>query len=141
MSRAIRTIREEISNLEVTIGQHRTEYVEVENDFVKIAEGYDHAKKGYDAKCRTISQLEKSLEKLQSEAQQAKKKMKGAATVSDHAIVRYMERVMKLDIESVRKTLVGTHGKKIIITGGEWEIDRGEYSVIIKDHSIVTVLS
>jgi hypothetical protein len=62
--------------------------------------------------------------------------------VSDHAIVRYLERVAELDIEQVRARILTPMVEKAfegLKTGGEYPTGLG-YSVVIKKGVITTVV-
>lgn len=60
-------------------------------------------------------------------------------SVSDHAVVRYLERKLNLDIEQIKKDLVG--GRENIIESiqsGRIKTQEG-YTLIIKNGSVVTI--
>ena len=60
--------------------------------------------------------------------------------VSDHAIVRYLERIERLDIQAIRDKLVTNKLREFVATvggNGTFPIDGGR--VVIKDSTIITV--
>lgn len=62
-------------------------------------------------------------------------------TVTDHALVRYMERVMKLDVEAIRATMLTADNKAWIakFRDGKFPIGEGHYAKAV-DGVVVTVL-
>ena len=61
--------------------------------------------------------------------------------VSDHAIVRYMERVLGMDINAIRREIVPERVKKIIATLGGGKIPvNNEFSIRVFNNTVVTVL-
>lgn len=64
-----------------------------------------------------------------------------AATVSDHALVRYLERVMGVDVESVRRRILETNqvGQMIDVLG-DANVPLGEGAVaVVKNRCVVTI--
>lgn len=59
--------------------------------------------------------------------------------VSDHALVRYLERVMGLDVESIRREIMTTERAEAIMMGAK-KIIADKHVYIIENGVIVTVL-
>lgn len=61
--------------------------------------------------------------------------------VTDHAIIRYFERVLKLDVDKVRKEL----SKPSLLTRyrvlGDQTYDMGEYMSVIANGHVITILN
>ena len=61
-------------------------------------------------------------------------------TISDHALVRYMERVIGVDVNGVRKQILDAKSKKDISVLGDCVYPVNNlYCVVVKDGVVVTV--
>lgn len=61
-------------------------------------------------------------------------------TVSDHAILRYVERVMGIDIEQIRNTIASEKVEQTVATLGDSKVPLGNGAyAVVKNHSVVTV--
>lgn len=60
--------------------------------------------------------------------------------ISDHAILRWLERVHRMDIEAIKKEIL-TPDRMAAVKLGAHRIKTGDYTIIIADNTVVTVLS
>ncbi len=92
------------------------------------------------AKQRTLSDNEKIITAL---SQQIKSlQSPSLPTISDHAILRYLERVKGIDIESIRMEILSPELMKIITTlGGTGKYPDKDYKLILKDNKIITIVT
>lgn len=61
--------------------------------------------------------------------------------VTDHALVRYMERVMQIDVERLRNTLLGDGRAEIIRTIGTGHLHTPDgATLVVLDGKVVSVL-
>lgn len=82
--------------------------------------------------------IAKQISKIHSKI---KRKQAGDILVSDHAIVRYLERIKKVDIESIKKEILTDEIKDKIKNGpGYGFLVVGEYELVLKDYIIVSIL-
>lgn len=63
----------------------------------------------------------------------------GEYAISDHAVVRYMERVENFDMHELRKRLLPDKVREQHDELGDGEYPCGTHSVVIKDNKVVTV--
>ncbi len=84
---------------------------------------------------RALSDLEREAKTLDIELT-AKP---GDVRVSDHALVRYLERVMKFDIEAVRKQILTPEREHYIRAGASRIIVDG-VQFVVRDKTIVTTI-
>lgn len=61
--------------------------------------------------------------------------------VSDHAVVRYLERVKGMDIASIRKEILPDNVKQATIMGNGYYPVNGTHKVRVKDGVVITVLT
>lgn len=69
-------------------------------------------------------------------------KQSGNLIISEHAIIRYIERVLGINIEEVTNKIVPEEIKKQIevLGNGTYSVNEGEFKIVIKDNVVVTVL-
>ena len=83
---------------------------------------------------KQLVKLEKDRSKLRADLE----KMTKGITMSDHALIRYIERAMNIDMEKVRGGIVD-NVSKLILTDGRYPIGEGIFA-IVRDKTIVTVI-
>lgn len=87
--------------------------------------------------------LEKSENRLLSQARSLqsdiKKLTKRHVQVSEHAIVRYMERVHKLELNSLRDEIVGSDHRKLVLPSGQFAVGN-THKIRVKDGIVTTVI-
>ena len=81
------------------------------------------------------SELKLLRDKAIAEIQQANVKV----TVSDHAIIRYIERVMALDIESIRKRILTDTVCQAVKLGAK-SVKTADATFVVSGNVIVTVV-
>ena len=59
--------------------------------------------------------------------------------ISDHALVRFLQRVHKIDVEKLRSAVL-TERQKKMGSLGDCTINSGKHRYIIKDQTLVTIL-
>lgn len=59
--------------------------------------------------------------------------------VTEHAILRYCERVLKINVEEIKNKIMKEEDK-IRLLGGNTKIKKDNYSIVVKDYNIVTVV-
>lgn len=66
---------------------------------------------------------------------------KKGLTVSEHAILRYLERVEGLDLKEIEEKILPESEKPKIRTlgNGHYPINKGEFKIIVKDGVVVTL--
>lgn len=110
------------------------------NSQLKIIEGKIDAKKS------EVSNTQKDLALLQKQADGIKTKLQSLATkdrpaVSEHAMLRYMERIMGMDIKQVEMSILNDSITKMISELGNGTYPHHEgFKVVVKNNVIVTIL-
>jgi predicted ribosome quality control (RQC) complex YloA/Tae2 family protein len=67
---------------------------------------------------------------------------RGELVITDHAIVRYMERVKNLPLEEVKKLLLPDSTRALIGELGNGKFPAGgTHSVVVKDNIVLTVIA
>lgn len=118
MSTAIKQIKEELKEIDKEINKLLIDRASLESKLK--------------AKVDKKAELEEKIESI--------KKQSGQVTLSDHAILRYLERVEKVDVEAVRKKILTGQLKEFVAVvgnNGKFPIKGGK--AIIKNGVIVTV--
>ncbi len=90
-------------------------------------------------KQREYSQKIQAIENLKNEM--AKLNNKETLKVSEHAIVRYFERVKGFDIEQVAKDILSEQVVKLVEQlGGNGQYPNDGFSVVMKNYTVTTIL-
>jgi chromosome segregation ATPase len=83
-------------------------------------------------KRKTIEQLKKTIESL---------KHNGEIKVSEHAILRYLERVKGLDVSEIEKEILTQDVLGLIEKlGGSGKYPVNEFQIVMKDYTVTTVI-
>ncbi len=62
------------------------------------------------------------------------------AIVSEHAMLRYIERVMGVDLSVVEEEILNDHNRKAIDFAPSCRIKAGGVELVVKDRVVVTVV-
>ncbi|MDR2878605.1 MAG: hypothetical protein LBV03_01645 [Fusobacteriales bacterium] len=62
-------------------------------------------------------------------------------TISEHVILRYIERVLVIDIGEIEKKIVDEETERLIKTMKSRKVSRGDFSIIIKNNTFMTVIT
>lgn len=105
----------------------------VMNADLKVLEiAVDNARREHSQKLAAINRIKGEINKLN-----ANRTLK----VSEHAIVRYFERVMGFDIGQIETKILSENVEALVNQlGGNGTYPNGEFSVIIKDFTVTTVV-
>lgn len=96
------------------------------------------------------SNISKEITLKQNHVQEIVKKIKilsqgkeNEIIISEHAILRYIERVLAIPLEEInQKLLPDKLMEQIKILGdGSYPVEEGKYRIIVKDNVIVTVIT
>ena len=112
----------------------------------KIESEYENLKDQVNNFQEECSKKKKELSKLRQEIENILHKPK--PTVSEHAIVRYFERVRGEDIEEIKKEILNEEVMKLFeLLGGNGKYpsnnnneDNNNYNVVMKNNVVVTVI-
>ena len=88
---------------------------------------------------RVLASKKKAIENIKSQIQaiSANKEI----TISEHALLRYLERVSKIDTDSVKKTIITPELIKMVETlGGNGKYPVGDITLVIRDYVVTTIL-
>lgn len=86
----------------------------------------------YSAKLQAIEKLKTEMQKLNSNE---------SLRVSEHAIVRYFERVKGFDLEQVEREILSDQVIKLVEQlGGNGTYPNEGFSVVMRNHTVTTVV-
>ena len=93
-------------------------------------------------KNKELDSKKKSLKELQLKIQNLKNSKN--VIVSEHAILRYFERVLGFDLEDIQKKILtdSVHGliEKLGSNSGQYPVRESDFSVVLKNNVIVTIV-
>lgn len=94
-----------------------------------------------------VRSLQKKLSKKSKEIEQVKAAIEEEElrnrpiSVTDHALIRYMERVLGIDVEKIRNDMITEETKRVIYSVGSGKIPIGDgHRLWVKDRTITTVV-
>lgn len=112
----------------------------------EIQQKLDDVKERQQISSKEVNDLSSELKRVQKEIHKIVHKAPTTA-ISEHAILRYCERVMGLDIEQIKKQMVPQQVSDQIeyFQGGNFPVpsddERPAYKLVVKNKTVVTVLS
>ena len=91
-----------------------------------------------------ITALQKARSECESVIKEEKRKLtyqNTDVTITDHAVLRYFERIKGYDISEIRKTILPDEVKEQIhkLGGGEYPVNG--FSIVVKNKRVVTVIT
>ncbi len=107
---------------------------------LKIMEGEAQAlkiklaniQKEYHLKLKIINEIKTEIDKFN---------LSNTIEISDHAIVRYTERVLGYDIDYIKKQILTTEIQELIETlGGNGNYPNKDFKVVVKNNTVVTIV-
>lgn len=92
---------------------------------------------------REIKRLRKIKTECEVELKTTKKRitdMNSDVTITDHAVIRYFERKLGYDVESLRKIILPDEIKEQVRTLGNGEYPVNGFKIVVKNKRVVTVV-
>lgn len=84
-----------------------------------------------------LSHKNNKLQKIRNQISTIQKEV----IVSEHAVIRYIERVMGIDIKEIERIIVDEQTEKIIKEMKPKRLNRGDFSILIKENQVTTVIT
>lgn len=101
-------------------------------DTLVLKNSLNNIQKDYKTKLDQIKRIEDQINEL---------KFDGNITVSEHAIIRYLQRVEGLDISKVKQSILTDKVKEMIETlGGSGKYPNQDFQVVVKNHTVTTII-
>ncbi len=82
---------------------------------------------------QNINNLNNKIDKL---------KERGSLIVSEHAIIRYIERVLGINIDEISQKILDNETEKQIemLGNGTFPVNNNEFKIVVKDNVVVTII-
>ena len=88
---------------------------------------------------RVLASKKKAIENIKSQIQAISTNKE--ITISEHALLRYLERVSKVDTEAVKKDIITPELIKMVETlGGNGKYPVDNITLVIRDYVVTTIL-
>ncbi len=139
-TRPVRIVREEIKNTQLYSSQKQNELAELEGELKAARSVLEKIEAQYNNLAAAKARADKKLILLHDEKKVLENRRNRTPLVSDHAVVRYIERVMGGDIEAVRKRISGSYSNKIKKMD-DGRIERNDCTLVVTDNQVVTILA
>lgn len=85
--------------------------------------------------CQRLNEKKKQLSNVNSSV----KRLQSNVVITEHILLRYLERVKGINMEEIKKEILDDELKKQILTLGSGKFRRNGFRLIVKNNSIVTV--
>lgn len=111
--------------------QLRTRKQKLDGEVAALDQEQRDAQRRYNERIRQRDEIAKSIEELEQQASEP--------GISEHALVRYCERIKGLDFDSIRDEMLEGRREQIAFMGSG-QIDMGDgHKMVIKNRIVVTV--
>lgn len=119
---------QELKGLQTQLAKARAEEATLKTEAAALQRKHTHAR-------QAVQALERRIEELSRTAPEP--------TVSEHAMLRYLERVKGVDMEAVRQEILGNGTAEAITFAGNGRIKKGgtDITLIVQNSVVVTVKS
>lgn len=89
--------------------------------------------KEYSQKLKAISDIENKIKSLNCN---------GELRLSEHALLRYFERVKGYDLTEIEKEIITDEVKRLVQTlGGSGKYPNNDFQLVVKDYTITTIVN
>lgn len=86
-----------------------------------------------------LKRMQQDITRLNHQIEQLERRKDGI-TVTDHAVIRYLERVQGIDIDAIREQMVTDQVEQAVDTlGGTGKFPSGECRLVMDGYKVVTV--
>lgn len=85
--------------------------------------------------------MRKQLVILKGQIESVKQKSDGKIVVSEHSMLRYIERVLGIDLKTIEDKILSDEEKDTVKTLGNCTYPKDGFKIKIKDNTVVTVLT
>jgi septal ring factor EnvC (AmiA/AmiB activator) len=115
----------------VTLKQLQSQLGTVEGEMAALQTEISHKQKELQTKRKNAAELKQRINNFAKN---------GAPQVSEHAILRYLERVKGVDIKAIEKEILSAPVLELVDKlGGSGSYPNGNFSVVMKNNTVVTI--
>lgn len=111
-------------------------------DLEQLQEKEEELQREFNKICKELGNLRRKKQDIQDELDEIKRQIKvinSDVTISDHAVVRYFERVLGYNIEEIRNTICPSDVKKKVKVLTNCKYPVKDFEIVVKDNKVVTV--
>jgi len=112
------------------------------NKIKKLEHKKDFLKKEKDRLIKDQSNIQRKIANINKELKEINKEIKDHdknIEISDHAMLRYIERVLDVDVESLKKELSSKLSKTDIVKIGDCDFPFNGHKAIIRNKNLITI--
>lgn len=137
--RPLRIIREEIRSTISSLNKQKQNLIPLNEELERRSKSFHEQSQLCQSGQNVINHLKQRISKLQDEERDVSNSINRSSIVSDHALIRYLERVEGIDMEVIKKKIVGPNVNKIkkMETG---RIERECHTLVIENSTVVTIM-
>jgi len=120
---------------EAALKKLRAEKAAIETKLAELKVTSGHLSRNITNEINEIRNLNNKIQELET----------GEVVVTDHAVLRYLERVHGIDVEAYRKNLVPerVHAQMTMLGAGKFPVTQNEeqYTLVVRDRKVITVIT
>lgn len=132
----------ELKSLKTRRTKLQNEIRDIKNEVTQLKSERDDKNKTIDAHLSKIKSLEKELESLKQKEKEHQDASDGIV-VTEHAIIRYFERVLGFDVEKIKRQMIPekTRNQIKVMKSGLFPEGNGKYKLRVRDGTVVTLVT
>lgn len=109
-------------------------------DSERVKKEIDSLKKEIKDRKETVLIMQQQLKEKEDQLDNLVKFLSSDIKVSEHCIVRYCERKLKINVTFIRQSIVAKHKEAIYMMGGNGRIKDDDIEFVVKDFTVVTIV-
>lgn len=97
--------------------------------------------KEVEEKQQEASKLKKDMGQIKQQIDNLKSKSDGKVIVSEHSLLRYIERVLGIDLKEIEDKILSDEDKQTVSALGNCTYPKDGFKLKIKDGTVVTIIT
>lgn len=97
--------------------------------------------KEIESKQQEAANLKKEMGQIKNQIDNLKSKASGNIIVSEHSLLRYIERVLGIDLKEIEYKILSDEDKQIVSALGNCTYPKDGFKLKIKDGTVVTIIT
>ena len=107
----------------------------------KLKEKVDQLTKQMQSLDQEIEIMEHTLLELEVERNLTELALSKSIIVTDHAIIKYLERIKSMNIEEIKGIILTPKLEEVIMVTGDGEYPNGDFKLVVRNNAVITVIT
>jgi chromosome segregation ATPase len=136
----IRNLESQQSEIKPRVAEKRSAKKHLESRLAAASEEFKQLDERRKEIEREITERRQSKKRIQQRIQQIERDGDDAGVrITEHAIVRFLERVKGIDIEQVKREMLGEKQEEVVSQLKTCKVDQGDCTLVVNNSTVVTV--